>query len=140
VRVICLPSSSPFILITLNLHVALFVFISVFFLLFLSLTCSVTIDQHALSPLINRYYAICFLSQIVISPDQKPLANKLVTIYFSFFNVTVVSLYLSLSLSRFLSLSPPLFLSHDTMLLLSLFPLLLVHICFFLLLTCSFLI
>ncbi|XP_053158809.1 CCAAT/enhancer-binding protein zeta isoform X2 [Hemicordylus capensis] len=32
-----------------------------------------------------QYYAICFLNQIVLSHEESELANKLITIYFSFF-------------------------------------------------------
>ena len=34
-----------------------------------------------------RYYVICFLNQVVINPQDKSLALKLVHIYFSFFKV-----------------------------------------------------
>ncbi|NXJ64498.1 CEBPZ protein, partial [Rostratula benghalensis] len=33
----------------------------------------------------TQYYAICFLNQIVLSHEESTLANKLVTLYFSFF-------------------------------------------------------
>ncbi|XP_041105380.1 CCAAT/enhancer-binding protein zeta [Polyodon spathula] len=32
-----------------------------------------------------QYYAICFLNQLVLSHEERDLANKLITIYFSFF-------------------------------------------------------
>jgi len=34
-----------------------------------------------------QYYAICFLNQIVLSHEEKAIASKLVSIYFSFFKV-----------------------------------------------------
>ncbi|XP_068256589.1 LOW QUALITY PROTEIN: CCAAT/enhancer-binding protein zeta [Nyctibius grandis] len=33
----------------------------------------------------TQYYAICFLNQIVLSHEESALANKLITLYFSFF-------------------------------------------------------
>ncbi|NXT00774.1 CEBPZ protein, partial [Jacana jacana] len=33
----------------------------------------------------TQYYAVCFLNQIVLSHEESALANKLVTLYFSFF-------------------------------------------------------
>lgn len=36
-----------------------------------------------------RYYAICFLNQIVIAPADQRLALKLSSVYFSFFKVHV---------------------------------------------------
>ncbi|OXB80295.1 UNVERIFIED_CONTAM: hypothetical protein H355_013693 [Colinus virginianus] len=33
----------------------------------------------------TQYYAMCFLNQIVLSHEESPLANKLITLYFSFF-------------------------------------------------------
>ncbi|OXB54203.1 hypothetical protein ASZ78_007993, partial [Callipepla squamata] len=33
----------------------------------------------------TQYYAMCFLNQIVLSHEETPLANKLITLYFSFF-------------------------------------------------------
>ncbi|NXP02378.1 CEBPZ protein, partial [Thinocorus orbignyianus] len=33
----------------------------------------------------TQYYAICFLNQIVLSHEESALANKLITVYFSFF-------------------------------------------------------
>ncbi|XP_007896659.2 CCAAT/enhancer-binding protein zeta [Callorhinchus milii] len=36
-----------------------------------------------------QYYAICFLSQIVLSHEENDLAGKLITIYFSFFRACV---------------------------------------------------
>ena len=39
------------------------------------------------SPLSSRYYAVCFLNQVVIGHEEVGLAMKLVNIYFSFFKV-----------------------------------------------------
>uniref|UniRef100_A0A1A7WGZ9 CCAAT/enhancer-binding protein zeta n=1 Tax=Iconisemion striatum TaxID=60296 RepID=A0A1A7WGZ9_9TELE len=36
-----------------------------------------------------QYYAICFLSQVVLSHDESALAAKLITVYFSFFRSCV---------------------------------------------------
>ena len=36
---------------------------------------------------ISRYYAVCFLNQLLLSQQDKPLASRLITIYFSFFKV-----------------------------------------------------
>ncbi|XP_041853196.1 CCAAT/enhancer-binding protein zeta [Melanotaenia boesemani] len=36
-----------------------------------------------------QYYAICFLSQVMLSHDEAELAAKLITIYFSFFHACV---------------------------------------------------
>ncbi|XP_021246401.1 CCAAT/enhancer-binding protein zeta [Numida meleagris] len=33
----------------------------------------------------TQYYAMCFLNQIVLSHEETPLANKLITLYFCFF-------------------------------------------------------
>uniref|UniRef100_A0A3Q1G6R9 CCAAT/enhancer-binding protein zeta n=1 Tax=Acanthochromis polyacanthus TaxID=80966 RepID=A0A3Q1G6R9_9TELE len=36
-----------------------------------------------------QYYAICFLSQVMLSHDETELATKLITVYFSFFRACV---------------------------------------------------
>uniref|UniRef100_A0A8C5E2N2 CCAAT/enhancer-binding protein zeta n=1 Tax=Gouania willdenowi TaxID=441366 RepID=A0A8C5E2N2_GOUWI len=36
-----------------------------------------------------QYYAVCFLSQVMLSHDEAPLAAKLVSVYFSFFRSCV---------------------------------------------------
>ena len=35
-----------------------------------------------------RYYAVCFLNQLILSPKEKDVAARLITIYFSFFKVS----------------------------------------------------
>ncbi|XP_047429177.1 CCAAT/enhancer-binding protein zeta [Mugil cephalus] len=37
----------------------------------------------------GQYYAVCFLSQVMLSHDEAELATKLVTVYFSFFRACV---------------------------------------------------
>ncbi|XP_014829298.1 PREDICTED: CCAAT/enhancer-binding protein zeta isoform X2 [Poecilia mexicana] len=36
-----------------------------------------------------QYYAVCFLSQVMLSHDEAPLAAKLIAVYFSFFGACV---------------------------------------------------
>ncbi|KAF3703208.1 CCAAT/enhancer-binding protein zeta CCAAT-box-binding transcription factor [Channa argus] len=36
-----------------------------------------------------QYYAVCFLSQVMLSHDEAELASKLITIYFSFFRACI---------------------------------------------------
>ncbi|XP_029351916.1 CCAAT/enhancer-binding protein zeta isoform X2 [Echeneis naucrates] len=36
-----------------------------------------------------QYYAVCFLSQVILSHDEANLATKLITIYFSFFRACI---------------------------------------------------
>ncbi|XP_059212983.1 CCAAT/enhancer-binding protein zeta [Centropristis striata] len=36
-----------------------------------------------------QYYAVCFLSQVMLSHDEAPLAAKLIAVYFSFFRACV---------------------------------------------------
>ncbi|KAK2855861.1 hypothetical protein Q5P01_004596 [Channa striata] len=36
-----------------------------------------------------QYYAVCFLSQVMLSHDEPELASKLITIYFSFFRACI---------------------------------------------------
>ncbi len=35
-----------------------------------------------------RYYAVCFLNQLILSHDEPDLATKLIIVYFSFFKVS----------------------------------------------------
>ena len=36
---------------------------------------------------VNRYYAVCFLNQVLLSAKESELALRLINIYFSFFKV-----------------------------------------------------
>ncbi|KAF3850295.1 hypothetical protein F7725_020014 [Dissostichus mawsoni] len=53
---------------------------------------SCEVERLMFRPNINpkaQYYAVCFLSQVMLSHDEADLAAKLITIYFSFFRACV---------------------------------------------------
>ena len=45
-----------------------------------------------------RYYAVCFLNTLLLSHDERHLASRLLSVYFTFFKVTKIYSYYALLL------------------------------------------